>query len=94
MFDSDTALFGGGDFFLGRAGLEPRPLSREEWALSSLLLLLEYEVTEYGVTLVVVSILITDGDWICRGWTRCRGLALGVGVTTDTKRDTSFRFVG
>ena len=62
MFDNDTAIFGGEDFFLGRAGLEPRPLSREEWALSSLLLLLEYEGTEYGVTEVDVNILITDGD--------------------------------
>jgi hypothetical protein len=27
---------------------------------------------------------MTDGDWICRGCTRCNGFCRGVGATTDT----------
>jgi len=36
---------------------------------------------------------MTDGDWICKGWTRWRGFDLGVGATTDTNLEgVSFLF--
>ena len=53
-------FLGGGDFFLGSAGLEPRPLSSDECAFSSL------ELLEYPIGGAendgAVNILITEGD--------------------------------
>jgi hypothetical protein len=63
FFDETPFLGGGDDFFFGRAGLEPRPLSRDECAFSSLLLLLEYPKLDGGGLLAEVNILMTDGDW-------------------------------
>lgn len=58
-------FLGGGDFFFGSAGLEPRPLSSDECAFSSL------ELLEYAIGGAenegAVNILMTDGDWTCRG---------------------------
>jgi len=88
----------GGVFFLGSSGRTPMPDSKDEWLFSSLpqlpqlpqllllLQLLKYPVDAvFGPFPAAVNIRITDGDWICKGWTLCSGFVFGVGVGVETE---------